>query len=661
MASLSTNDVEDIGSHAGTLDLTGNMDVNHPPNRARSFNGPEASTVGWIAIATLFAVAIGLSASSFQKSNEALELANANTRAIEMAGEKMIVIEQNGGGLAQQQQQPPAQPQPQPLPSVPNTIVTPSTPLHLTPPPTPPKTTEPHPLRPQWLQTTNADYQQMLTQYEEQGNDLHSYRIAQQTCSRNNLKLCDYDVYCPRGQGGELYGGGPPMVHNYDELRETQWAPFMHGVDANHQAEDPAKTSWVQIGKISEDDGGREENDFVKCWRYEDWYQGNEVNIEDGEWGEEEHRMWMLCCETEPVEPVGPSPTVVESPADPGPHPLDPRWIQTTHADYQYFLDEQAKQDPGTEKMHSYRMAQNACFKQSRTLCDYEVYCPNGQGADPFSGGPYASNSADLDETQWAPYNRPNDKAFNNDPAWSEWVQIGKMAAEDGGKEGNDFAKCWKFDSWYLGAEENLEDEWGDEHRMWLLCCKAEPVAQQPALSSPTGPVVAVPATTTLPPTPPPTDHPLNPQWFQTTHRDYLEQVALNDQLNTTGHAAHSHTTGWVMCSKQGGKELCPYDAYCPNGQGGDPFDGGTPQLHNSDSLHQNQWAPYMPQDYDDDYHKNSWVQVGMVSSGDGGTDGNDFLKCWTYDEYYSGTGEDIESKWSEDHRVWILCCDKTD
>lgn len=257
-----------------------------------------------------------------QKSNEALELAMANTEAIEsetIKSEKLIYInddgsskgagtgkgaesgdddglpsengigssneeDSGGGALPSDQASKPATPPPTsgptPVPTVEPT----------TPPPTTEKPTEPHPLDPRWFQTTHADY--VETAANNAGHGTHSYFVAQLFCMRQDRALCGYDAYCPNGPGSNAFGGGPPRLHNWKELEEVQWAPFREegegGVDV--------MTHWVQVGLVpAGEEGGSDENGFAECWKYDDWTASSGEDIES--FSEEEHRMWILCCE----------------------------------------------------------------------------------------------------------------------------------------------------------------------------------------------------------------------------------------------------------------------------------------------------------------------------------------------------------------------------
>ena len=124
----------------------------------------------------------------------------------------------------------------------------------------------------------------------ENGGGLHDWYLANMLCSRQDQHLCAYDSYCPNGQGAAPFHGGPPKLHNHDTLEETQWSPF-----SGPSEKDPTGSYWIQIGHLSAEARGSEENNFAQCWKYDDWYVGNSVDIVEV-W-EAKHRVYILCCE----------------------------------------------------------------------------------------------------------------------------------------------------------------------------------------------------------------------------------------------------------------------------------------------------------------------------------------------------------------------------
>ena len=293
-ASTSTADASEVvGSHAGTIDLSRAHETGTEHQRTGTENartgcgGPMCmrialKTLGYIILGILIAISIALSASSLQKSNEALALANSNTQLIEseLSNENTVVIDYVekekdvvGGNDA----------------STATTIASDPTSK-----PTTSSPTKPHPLNPKWFQTTHVDYQMFLN---ATGGNAHEWHVSNLLCSKQNkYMICPYETYCPSGKGGEPYGGGPPIMHNSHTLEETQWAPYRFDPDTTPLG-DPSNSHWVQIGLLSTKEGGTNENNFLKCWKYDDWYGGNGVDVVNV-W-EEGHRMWILCCDRE--------------------------------------------------------------------------------------------------------------------------------------------------------------------------------------------------------------------------------------------------------------------------------------------------------------------------------------------------------------------------
>ena len=169
----------------------------------------------------------------------------------------------------------------------------------------------------------------------------------------------------------------------------------------------------------------------------------------------------------EPPNLTVPSPTPPPNTAKPTePHPLNPKWYQTTHRDYTMFAE---MEYTGDELDHGWHFANMLCSKQLRALCSYETYCRNGQGFKPYAGGPpKTANYDELELTQWAPYlGDPTENAKGH-----QWVQIGTLSAGDGGDKENGYVQCWRFDDWYSGEIDDIVDLWPEENRVWVLCCE---------------------------------------------------------------------------------------------------------------------------------------------------------------------------------------------
>lgn len=310
--------LSEAGRHAGTLDLTGtgpgpgDGDVEHieipeitgeHPDNSRRFGGPmgvqqyKFSITLMLVSLMLLVVALFISTKSLQQSNKALSLAtsledqmlmltvldgytipdDADSAAVEAGGKETATSAPTVGIT------------PNPTQTTPNPTTSPS--FQPTARPTSAAPTVPHPFDPKWYQTTHADYQFFSD------TSMHAWTTSNALCSKQSRVLCDYETYCPNGQGGKPYGGGPPKIHNWDSLKEIQWAPYKRDPDS---IGDPNRSQWAQIGVMSAELGGSDDNGYVQCWKYDDWYGGEGLDIVE-KW-EDEHRMWTLCCETAPEE-----------------------------------------------------------------------------------------------------------------------------------------------------------------------------------------------------------------------------------------------------------------------------------------------------------------------------------------------------------------------
>lgn len=194
----------------------------------------------------------------------------------------------------------------------------------------------------------------------------------------------------------------------------------------------------------------------------------------------------------------------------------------------------------------------------------------------------------------------------------------------------------------------------------------APPAAPSTPLAPPPAETAAQTPPPTLNPTPKPTPqpttdaptetHPLDPQWFHVDHAQY--QAFASAEANADH---HSHLIAGLLCMSQN-RDMCPYDAYCPNGKANPPFRGGPPKIGDWQDEPVKQWSPYMLGEGDvglDGASGGTWVQVGMVPTTDGGFDANGHGSCYTWDDWNYGAGGDIEDDpdEGEEHRRWILCC----
>lgn len=198
-------DEESTTSPTGASDVTAGNDDAEPepdhiestsvmdtPDSSRSYGGPmmhyyrNTIIAGVLAFALLIS-AVVLGAISLQRSNEALAITTS------LENNMMKNTNASPEGVVEVEASPPPTPSPTLKPTASPTSAAP---------------TEPHPLNPQWFQTTHADYQMFKAANEENNNGNHDWHLSHYLCGKNNLELCDYDVYCPNGQGSEPHRGG---------------------------------------------------------------------------------------------------------------------------------------------------------------------------------------------------------------------------------------------------------------------------------------------------------------------------------------------------------------------------------------------------------------------------------------------------------------------
>lgn len=298
----------DVGSHAGTIDLTSNPDEGNHPDSSRGYSGPmmrqyRPALVGGFVTIVLLATAIALSATSLKQSNEALALATANADAAQTLeiefngisdnydnGVQDTVVEAGGGDAVQhvsddhesapaimnKTPSPSLRPTPNPTTSAPTT----SAPTAPQPTGTP---TESHPLNPKWFHTDHEDYQTIIN--TDGNQDHHPWLIAGLFCHRQNLQPCSINEYCPNGKGNNPFHGGPPKISGWEGEKEEQWSPVAGETQADGFL-------WIQVGSIPMVDGGVEGN---RCWNWDEfaWGKGEDIMTVRGE----DYMKWILCCE----------------------------------------------------------------------------------------------------------------------------------------------------------------------------------------------------------------------------------------------------------------------------------------------------------------------------------------------------------------------------
>ena len=158
-----------------------------------------------------------------------------------------------------------------------------------------------------WYQTTNAEYISFLSNNAADIEGLSAVSIAKLFCkSRNNAKLCPYDIYCPNGYGQLPYPNGPPTYDGretetdttemssktWSALDEQQWSPYLH-------PDDVGGNYWVQVGYISPILGGHPDNGYGQCYTAGIW-NNQRIDEYDGSMEDEvdeSNRRYVLCCE----------------------------------------------------------------------------------------------------------------------------------------------------------------------------------------------------------------------------------------------------------------------------------------------------------------------------------------------------------------------------
>jgi len=113
---------------------------------------------------------------------------------------------------------------------------------------------------------------------------------------------------------------------------------------------------------------------------------------------------------------------------------------------------------------------------------------------------------------------------------------------------------------------------------------------------------------------------------------------------STDGWNGGSHSDAIDFCRNNGGKELCPYFGYCPNGEGYQPFPGHTVDF-NTESL---QWSPW------DEGTGKGWVLISQKYQ-------NSATTCMKYSDLEGGIPPWDESSNLAEAKKYILCCSVPD
>ncbi len=129
---------------------------------------------------------------------------------------------------------------------------------------------------------------------------------------------------------------------------------------------------------------------------------------------------------------------------------------------------------------------------------------------------------------------------------------------------------------------------------------------------------------------------------------DYIIQASMEPTWygKSDGWNGGSHRDAMDYCQKnQGGKELCPYVGYCPNGEGHQPLPGH-PVDFNTETV---QWSPWV----ESQGTKKGWVMVSQKYQ-------NSATTCMTYSDLEGGVppwDEVGSSSMFAESKKYVLCC----
>ncbi len=254
---------------------------------------------------------------------------------------------------------------------------------------------------------------------------------------------------------------------------------------------------------------------------------------------------------------------------------------------------------------HNYIDALTFCAKQDSYIpCPYEAYCPSGPLTTPVGGF-----KDEGEDGSWAPIiDSPNG-----------WVQVSSTNS------------CMKYGSihnqppaWGLSGQDN------DEITRHIMCC------QDPAEKTPEEPADSLEEVESA----------------MDVHINTKEEQIVLDELHPIwfgreqGYQGTTHSDAVEFCSNVAGLQLCPIEAYCPNGKG---HSEGKPLFLNRAPLDGEQWAP-INTFTGDSISENGWVMIGSLSGDEPGT-------CLTYDQINNKGpvwGLDGSKKEIKQH---VMCC----
>lgn len=234
-----------------------------------------------------------------------------------------------------------------------------------------------------------------------------------------------------------------------------------------------------------------------------------------------------------------------------------------------------------------------------RRLCPMEAYCPNGIPKETGHNALFLDRKS-FDGEQWAPFSTKRDGSGNVE---TDWVLIGTVG-------GYPTSTCSAYESTKSLAKWKASGN-PSEHKQHVLCCADEErVDQVETLEEIMKDVV-------------------KPVWFD----------------KSEGWNGGSYDDAESFCQSKDGREVCPYNAYCPYGSG-KPVMGG--HRHDFDRLGE-QWAPVGGS------LANNWVMIGQKYQ-------NTATTCMTFDWLEGSSpgswgGNDAMSALKQ----FIMCCSPED
>ncbi|KAL3801043.1 hypothetical protein HJC23_002336 [Cyclotella cryptica] len=408
--------------------------------------------------------------------------------------------------------------------------------------------------------------------------DARSFCSAQIGFGEKAMQLCPLGVICPIPHETPILGAREEPTD--DERGRGAWAPFGN-----------MENGWVKVDATN------------PCAVYNSVYGTAPAWGMTGE-GTEAITRNVLCCKSTSVETslTTPPPTnqpsmqPASSPVTPPPtvkktnKPTNDKLVGATF-DKSVEKYQPVWHDRTNWKGSSYTDAIEFCAKQNSVLCPYEAYCPLGPGVHIYGGIKDTSSS-------WAPLiDVPNG-----------WVQVGPQDTCELYNSLHPHPPIW-----------GLNGNGDGDLTKHVMCCDdgfttiAESAAlanQPPIYSTPTAMEQKV------------LDH-YHPIWLQRKHG--YDGTTVEESMDFCQHVADM--------------ELCPIDAYCPNGASGLLFYG-------RDAFDGEQWAPVTATPT----ASADWVLIGSMDG---------VATCTSYSDNYGTTAPWETDGSSEEKKQHVLCCQK--